>query len=98
MGFSNNAGANIQALDKQAYENGEHLRSGIQLNVYLPVQLLVDRSACQIQVYTRCEPQNQPLAAEFLEDFRNQAVALISKYIKLTPPKTNSIKKIEKKY
>lgn len=78
--FSKNEGKEIRPIDRKAIEDGEYLKPGIQLNVYLPTSLVTNREKCNIHLYTRCGTDNTPISQKLLTEFRNKVLDTIYKY------------------
>lgn len=78
--YAKNGGTDIRPIDKKSIEDGKHLEPGVQLNVYLPTNLVTNREKCNIRLYTRCGEQKTPVPDDYLIKFRNDVVSIIHKY------------------
>lgn len=78
--YAKNAGRDIHPVDRKAIEDGKHLEPSVQLNVYLPTNLVTNREKCNIHLYTRCGEQKTPVPDDYLIKFRNDVLNTISKY------------------
>lgn len=53
IAFAKNGGNNIDVVTQEVISAAKHVQIGVQLNVYLPLALVLEEDLCQVRLYTR---------------------------------------------